>query len=93
MPSATAAQFHFQQLLIGGDAMAISHELSGEIAAALFSARERSATELQDLKQIVFQIYSTLEQLTKEEKMSRIGGGDQTAKPRLVRVKSAGQES
>lgn len=43
--------------------MAISHELSSEIATALFTAREKSHGELTDLKEMVLQIHSTLEQL------------------------------
>ena len=43
--------------------MAISHELSSEIATALFTAKERSPRELHDLKEMVLQIHFTLEQL------------------------------
>jgi hypothetical protein len=43
--------------------MAISHELSGEIATALFAAKERSPRELNDLKEMVFAIHATLERL------------------------------
>lgn len=43
--------------------MAISHELSSEIATALLTAREKSQSELTDLKEMVLQIHSTLEQL------------------------------
>lgn len=43
--------------------MAISHELSSEIATALFTAKEKSQSELLDLKEMVLQIHSTLEQL------------------------------
>jgi len=43
--------------------MAISHELSGEIATALFAARARSPRELNDLKEMVFAIHATLERL------------------------------
>lgn len=43
--------------------MAISHELSSEIATALFTAKEKSESELLDLKEMVLQIHSTLEQL------------------------------
>ena len=46
--------------------MSISHELSGEIAAALFAAKERSPGELKDLKDMLFQIHSTLEQLAQQ---------------------------
>ncbi len=50
----------------------VSHELSSEIPAALFAAKERSPRELNDLKEIVFKIHSTLEQLTDEDRMARI---------------------
>jgi hypothetical protein len=46
--------------------MAISHELSGEIAAALFAAKERSPHELNDLKEMVLEIHSTLERLNND---------------------------
>jgi hypothetical protein len=46
--------------------MAISHELSGEIATALFAAKDRSPRELNDLKEMVFAIHKTLEQLGDE---------------------------
>lgn len=49
--------------------MAISHELSSEIATALFAAKEsqqRSPGELRDLKDMVFKIHSTLEQLVEK---------------------------
>lgn len=42
--------------------MAISHELSSEIATALFTAQERSESELHDLKEMVLEIHSALEQ-------------------------------
>ena len=51
--------------------MAISHELSSEIAAALFSAKERSPGELNDLKEILFKIHSTLQQLTDKDRAAR----------------------
>ncbi len=43
--------------------MAISHELSSEIATALFAAKERSPRELNDLKEIVLEFHSSLERL------------------------------
>lgn len=73
--------------------MAMSHELSGEIAAALFAARDRSPSERNDLKQVVLKIHSTLEELTKEEKKFRTARDNDLARARLVRVKSAGQDS
>jgi hypothetical protein len=48
--------------------MSISHELSGEIAAALVAAKERSPRELKDLKDMLFEIHSTLEQLTQNDR-------------------------
>ncbi|MCM3871260.1 MAG: hypothetical protein ND895_11285 [Pyrinomonadaceae bacterium] len=51
--------------------MAISHELSGEIATALFAAKERSPRELKDLKEMVFAIHDTLERLGHEDRGDR----------------------
>ena len=47
--------------------MSISHELSSEIAAALFTKKERSPGELKDLKDIVLKVHSTLEELAKKD--------------------------
>ena len=55
--------------------MAISHELSSEIATALFAAKidanQRSPRELNDLKNLLFRIHSTLEQLTDDARLDR----------------------
>ena len=51
--------------------MSISHELSGEIAAALLTAKERSPRELKDLKDMLFEIHSTLEQLGQKDREGR----------------------
>lgn len=51
--------------------MAISHELSGEIATALFAAKERSPRELNDLKEMVFAIHATLERLGHDPRADR----------------------
>lgn len=51
--------------------MSISHELSGEIAAALFASKERSPRELKDLKDMVFKIHTTLEELAKKDAADR----------------------
>jgi hypothetical protein len=48
--------------------MAISHELSSEIATALLTARERSPGELDDLKKMLLQIHSTLEGLSEKRR-------------------------
>ena len=52
--------------------MPISHELSGEIATALFSGEDKSPKELDDLREIVLTVYSTLEQLTRDERAARM---------------------
>ena len=51
--------------------MAISHEVSSEIATALFAAKAGSPAELNELKRIVFQIYSTLEESIQEARKAR----------------------
>ena len=55
--------------------MTISHELSSEIATALFAAKfaanQRSPGELNDLKNLLFKIHSTLEQLTDDARVDR----------------------
>jgi len=48
--------------------MAISNELSSEIAAALLAAQGKSSRELSDLKEIVVKVHSVLQQLTIEAK-------------------------
>lgn len=50
--------------------MTISNELSSEIATALL-AKERSAEELSDLKEILFEVHSTLQSLTESAKRER----------------------
>ena len=76
--------------------MAISHELSSEIADALFAAKERSPRELNDLKEIVFKIHSTLQQLKDKEQMAREArvnlDAPQSADAPDVRAKSAGKD-
>jgi hypothetical protein len=46
--------------------MAISHELSTEIVAALLAAKDRSPRELEDLKETLLTIHTTLQRLTDE---------------------------
>lgn len=48
--------------------MAISHELSSEIAMALLSAKDRSPRELEDLKQTLLLVHSTLQRLTDDSR-------------------------
>jgi len=52
--------------------MAISHELSSEIAAALFAAKDRSPRELKDLKEILLVIHSTLQRLSDDAHLARV---------------------
>ena len=54
--------------LVFGDSMAISHELSSEIATALLAAKERSPDELDELKKIVCQIHLALERNIEHER-------------------------
>ena len=51
--------------------MAISHELSSDIAAALFAAKERSPGELNDFKETIFEIHLTLERLAADARSER----------------------
>jgi len=46
--------------------MALSHDLSSEIATALLAAKDRSPRELADLKEVLLLIHSTLQRLTDE---------------------------
>lgn len=52
--------------------MAISHELSSEIAAALLAAKDKTPHELQELKKVLLIIHSTLQQLTEDARLERI---------------------
>ncbi len=51
--------------------MAISNELSSEIASALIETKERSAEELNDLKNILLEVHSTLQSLTEAAQRER----------------------
>ena len=51
--------------------MAIAHELSSDIATALYAAKKRSPRELNDLKDLLFKIHSTLQQLTDDARLDR----------------------
>jgi hypothetical protein len=54
--------------------MALSNELSSEIAAALLSPPNRSPRELKDLQEVVFRIHSVLSQMN-EAQQSRHNSG------------------
>jgi hypothetical protein len=88
----------FQKVvLIAGDPMAISHELSSEIAAALLATKQRSNSELADLKEIVFKIHSALEKSTAEDGTARRAGvvsdTPQPENPERAKSKSAGKDN
>jgi hypothetical protein len=50
--------------------MAISHELSGEIATALLAAKGQSPRELEDLKEIILVVHSTLQQMSDDAQLA-----------------------
>lgn len=47
--------------------MAIPNELSSDIAAALLTRQNRSKSELKELKEVLFTIHSTLQQMTYDQ--------------------------
>lgn len=51
--------------------MGISNELSSEIATAILSSKRKSPRELNDLKEIVLNIHSTLQKMTDEARAQR----------------------
>ena len=51
--------------------MAISNELSSEIAAAIL-AEKKTPQELNQLKDVVLQVHSTLQQLSAESRATRL---------------------
>ena len=50
--------------------MAIDNELSSEIAAALLTGKERDPRELNDLKETVIKVHSTLQKLEADSRKS-----------------------
>jgi hypothetical protein len=70
--------------------MAISHELSSEIAAALFAAKDRTTNELNDLKEILLVVHSTLERLSDDAHLARIDRlNSHSARRQVAKHKSA----
>ena len=51
--------------------MAISNELSSDVAAALL-AKEKSPQELQQLKDVILQVHSTLQKMSEETRSDRL---------------------
>jgi hypothetical protein len=52
--------------------MTISHELSSEIVTALLAAKGRSPRELEELKEILLVIHSTLQRLAEDARAARL---------------------
>ena len=52
--------------------MAISHELSSEIAVALLAAKDKSPRELENLKATLLTVHSTLQRLTEEARAAHL---------------------
>jgi hypothetical protein len=57
--------------------MAISNELSSEIAAAIL-VENKTPQELQQLRDVVLLVHSTLQQMSEEVRASRAEGKHQT---------------
>lgn len=51
--------------------MAIDRELSSEIATALLTGKEKSDRELNELKETVIKVHSTLQQLAADSRRRR----------------------
>jgi hypothetical protein len=51
--------------------MALSHELSSEIATALLTGKDRSPRELEELKETLLLVHSTLQTLSDEARTKR----------------------
>jgi len=51
--------------------MAISNELSSDIAVALIAAKAQQPDQLNDLKEILIEVHSTLQELTEQSRSVR----------------------
>lgn len=51
--------------------MAISNELSSDIAAALIAQNAKRPDQLRELKQILIEVHSTLQQMTEQSRAAR----------------------
>ncbi len=53
--------------------MAISNELSGDIATAILVAtKDKTQRELTDLKHVILEVHSALQQMTETERVARL---------------------
>ncbi len=66
--------------------MAISNELSSEIAAAILSEKKKSPQELSQLKDIILKVHSALQQMSEEARQSRLESRQSIAPDRLKRA-------
>jgi len=51
--------------------MAISNELSSDIAVALIAANSKKPDQLHELKEILIEVHSTLQQMTEQLRTAR----------------------
>lgn len=51
--------------------MAIANELSSDIAVALMKAKEKHPGQMDDLKEVLLKVHSTLQQLTAQSRHDR----------------------
>ena len=70
--------------------MAISHELSSEIAAALFAAKDRSPRELKDLRETLLVIHSTLQRLSDDAHNAQLARVDRLTSQSALRQSAKG---
>jgi hypothetical protein len=60
--------------------MALSNELSSEIAAAILSEK-KSPQELRQLRDVLLQVHSTLQRMTEETRVNRFNNRMMSSKP------------
>jgi hypothetical protein len=78
----TALQKYPEQIHLVPIDMAISNELSSDVAAALL-AKKKSPQELQQLKDVLLEVHSTLQKMSEETRADRLKRAD-TAQVRLL---------
>jgi predicted DNA-binding helix-hairpin-helix protein len=64
-----------RQILVPCEQMAISNELSSDVAVALL-ANEKSPQELKKLKDIILEVHSTLQEMSEETRAYRFKNKD-----------------
>jgi hypothetical protein len=62
--------------------MAISNELTSDIAAALIAATDKRPDHLHELKEILIKVHSTLQRMTEQSRTDRIFSGSRREKER-----------